>query len=266
VDPTPAARPSLPEIDEEALRQIEDDILAAAELAAPLTSDQQERVRLDTIIRKGELDTGYAMLFRQLRLPPQQLDTLKTLLVERNQAIYDARQLAKEEGVTIATLSEENEVLQAATAEIDHRIASALGAGVAASLREYEDLQFFLGVAGIARTNQRTYNDPVDDEPVLTLARRLRDASPDLPELVFQAQGWDVETPQAAIDTVASVLGQEAAVRFAGQSRARTVRTQLAAIARDAILAGKLSTSALSKGIAREYDAALARQKEPVAP
>ena len=271
IPPTPAAEaappaPAAPVLDAAALRQIEDDILAAAELAVPLNADQQERVRLDTMIRKGELDSGYAMLFRQLHLPAQQLDTLKTLLVERNQAIYDARQLAKEEGVTFATLSEQNEVLRAATDEIDRRIASALGAGVAASLQEYEDLRFFLGVAGIARTNQRTYSDPVDDKPVLTLARRLRDASPDFPDLVFGAKGWDVETPQAAIDTVASVLGQEVGERFAAQSRARTVRTQLAKIARDAILAGKLSTASLSKGIAREYDAALARQKEPVAP
>ncbi|HEX2101882.1 MAG TPA: sigma-70 family RNA polymerase sigma factor [Candidatus Synoicihabitans sp.] len=135
--PRPPPEPTTPALSPQALRDLEDDILAAAELAVPLTAEQQERVRLDTIVRKGELDFEYGMLFRQLNLPPATLDALKTLLVERNQAIYDARQLAKEEGLVFASLVEAKTVENSALGDIDARIAGLLGGDGYTKLREH---------------------------------------------------------------------------------------------------------------------------------
>jgi hypothetical protein len=104
-----------------------------------LTPQQQERVRLDTLIRKGELDQTYPALFRHLRLSPADLDRFKGLLVERNQAIYDANKLAKDLGLTFATQAEAKTVGESGLAEIDPPIAALLGQEKFDYFKTFED-------------------------------------------------------------------------------------------------------------------------------
>ncbi len=94
---------------------------SAAELPPP-NPVELERKRLDMVVRKGELDLFYAPLFRRLKLEPAQLDALKTLLVERNQATYDANQLAKQEGVEMLTYAEQKEFGRKASEAVDAEI------------------------------------------------------------------------------------------------------------------------------------------------
>lgn len=105
----------------------------------PLTPEQQERVRLDTLIRKGELDRTYPALFRHLRLAPADLDTFKGLLVERNQAIYDANKLAKDLGLVFTNKAEAKTVADSGLAEIDRRISGLLGSESFDYFKSYED-------------------------------------------------------------------------------------------------------------------------------
>ena len=108
------------------LRTLEADAVKLPALP-PLTPEQRERVRLDMLIRKGELDQTYPALFRHLKLSAAELDTFKGLLVERNQAVYDANKLARDLGLTLATKAEMKAVRDSGLAEIDQRIAALLG-------------------------------------------------------------------------------------------------------------------------------------------
>lgn len=261
------SEPSPPELSPEALRHIEDEILAAAELAVPLTPEQQERVRLDTIVRKGELDGEYAMLFRELNLPPATLDALKTLLVERNQAAYDAEQLAKEHGLLFASVAEEKAVANSALGEIDARIAALIGDDGHAKLREHVDLAFYRGLAEVARRNTSSRLDPNDDERVRELARRLQQVAPDYEEEIFQRNGWPGEEPLVVRETIAAFLGEAAPPNLPMDlPPSLAIERRMREIARDALLEGRISMELVSGRVVREYQAARERAKTDSTP
>jgi RNA polymerase sigma factor (sigma-70 family) len=109
---------------------------SAAELPPP-DPVELERKRLDMVVRKGELDIFYGPLFRRLKLAPGQLDALKTLLVERNQAIHDANQLAKQEGVESLTFAEQKEVGRQASEGVDAEIVALIGSERFALLSDF---------------------------------------------------------------------------------------------------------------------------------
>jgi RNA polymerase sigma factor (sigma-70 family) len=260
------AEPTTPALSPQAIREIEDEILAAAELAVPLTAEQQERVRLDMIVRKGELDWQYAILFRQLNLPPVTLDALKTLLVERNQAIYDALQVAKEEGLVFASTAEHKAVMNSALGEIDAQIAALLGNDGYATMREHVDLAFYRGIAEVARQNGSPRFDPTDDERVRELARRLHRAAPNCEEEHFQRNGWPGEGPAVLRETIEAFLGYALPTERWGDPSAITIERRMREIARDALLEGRISMDQLSGGVAREYQAARERRRNASSP
>jgi RNA polymerase sigma factor (sigma-70 family) len=105
--------------------------------AAPPDPIQLERKRLDVIIRKGELDREYAGLFRRLRLEPAVLDRLKGLLVERNQAIYDAGQFAQQEKLVLVSQAEVRELQWEATRSVDREMEALLGKQKFAQVERY---------------------------------------------------------------------------------------------------------------------------------
>ncbi|MBE2216154.1 MAG: sigma-70 family RNA polymerase sigma factor [Opitutaceae bacterium] len=263
------AAPVAPPLDPHLLRDLEDEILAAAEFAVPLTSEQQERVRLDTIIRKGQLDFQYAALFRQLHLAPQALDAFKTLLVERNQAIYDAEQLAKEYKLEVATLAEVREITASALTEIDSRIAACIGTDGLTALREYHDLaryrldtKMLLGDEGFTLPADAAF-DAMDAE----LARKLHRAAPGLADEQFQANGWPVPDPPEFASIIDSTLGPEAAARYRASSEATRLRIHIKELERDAILDGRVPATALSgKGLVEKYEAARRERQTATTP
>jgi hypothetical protein len=223
-------------------------------------------VRLDTIIRKGELDFEYAMLFRQLNLPPGQLDGLKTLIVERNQAIYDATQLAKEEGLVFASTAEEKAVATSALGDIDGQIATLLGADGFRNFREHVDLKFYRQVAEMARRNAPSFSDPTDDERVRELARQLRQVAPDFEEQVYRNNGWHFEPPPAVREMLAALRSDGTPSPLLMESPSFALNRRMQEIARDALLDGRITMDQLSGSVAGEYRAALERRAKASTP
>ena len=250
----------------------ESSIQALATLAAastevpPLTPEQQERRELDTFIRKGELDLEYAPLFRRLNLPPQQLDAFKTLLVERNQAIYDATKLAEKNGIVFASLAEQRALTDSVLGEIDARIASTLGSAHVATFREYLNLEPYLRLSGhlanLDWSNQSfetRYNSEADARAE-KFARLLRDTAPDFPDLLYRGNGWPIPYPPAFTKAAAELLPPENHGLFQRHVEAVEIYRRLSEIARDAALQGRLQ---LSKSSARDHPSPETKPAQP---
>lgn len=239
------------------LKQLDEAIAAQT---PPLTPEQQERVRLDTLIRKGELDYEYASLFRQLRLSPEPLDKLKTLIVERNQAIYDAVKLAKNQGLEPATPSEQNAIGESATTEIDQRIASLLGTERYTQFRDWIALQPYRpwaqNFAAIALKldpyDQGQRNTAKFDEHTEKFAQLLAEIAPSYLDQVYRANGWPVDMPAELKEGLAKVLSPDAMADLNYDEAENASRRRMYEIAREAALQGKLK---LSKSSARDYPA-----------
>jgi RNA polymerase sigma factor (sigma-70 family) len=243
-----------------------DDAIAAQ--TPPLTPEQQERVRLDTVIRKGELDYEYASLFRQLRLAPEPLDKLKTLIVERNQAIYDAIKLAKSQGLEPATPSEQNAIGESATTEIDQRIAGLIGIEHYTQFRDWITLQpYRMWAQGFAATALKL--DPYDQEQRTTrkfdehtekFAQLLAEIAPGFLDQVYRANGWPVEMPAELKEGLSNVLPPDAMADLDYDEAEIASRRRMYEIAREAALQGKLK---LSKSSARDYPVPNATSNTP---
>jgi RNA polymerase sigma factor (sigma-70 family) len=242
---------------QEAVRQLD---AALALQAPPLTPEQQERVRLDTIIRKGELDYEYAPLFRQLKLPPEQLDRLKVLIVERNQAIYDAVKLAKSQGLELASPSEEKKVGESATSEIDQRIAALLGGSPYGQFREYIELQPYRMWAdeltsldfNLESIVWEKRQSPEFDAHITQLAQLLAQIAPSFLDDVYRANGWPVDLPPDLKTALAKVLSPEELEHLNERESMNASRRRMLEIVREAALQGKVK---LSKSSARDYPA-----------
>ncbi|MGH7996263.1 MAG: hypothetical protein ACREFX_07920 [Opitutaceae bacterium] len=91
---------------------------------------------------KGRLDQRYALLFRLLSengVSTQQIDQLKNLLVQRQQAAMDAVQAARQNGINPRTdPSEFQQAIADATSEMDTQIKAALGDSAYAQYQQYQ--------------------------------------------------------------------------------------------------------------------------------
>ena len=100
-------------------------------------------VQLMSNREKMMLDSRYAPLFKSLlqgtsgaNLSPEQLDTFKNLLVEKQNSERDVRMSARAEGVT--DRSAINQLVKNAQAEVDAQIQSTLGADGFSQYQQYE--------------------------------------------------------------------------------------------------------------------------------
>jgi hypothetical protein len=89
--------------------------------------------------QRGAIDSRYAALFRKLNLPPEQLEKLKNLLVERTASLKDTVTVAQEQGINLA----ENPVAAGKLVgdivnEINSSLRTMLGDADFAQLRSYE--------------------------------------------------------------------------------------------------------------------------------
>ncbi|MFT3783427.1 MAG: sigma-70 family RNA polymerase sigma factor [Nibricoccus sp.] len=239
---------------ESRLKQLEA-VLAAR--TPQLTSEQQERVRLDTVVRKGELDWNYAMLFRRLKLPAYVLDKFKELIVERNQAVYDAFKLARNQGVETYSSDEEIRISQSGTEEIDGRIAALIGAEKYGQFREWTDLQPYIQWARSLTTDEGAYVKGAEaiaamDAQVMKIATTCKTVSPEYLDALFQANGWPVDCPPKLKEALAKELPAETMAQFLDNEALNATRRKMLEFARDAALRGKVK---LSKNSAKDYPA-----------
>jgi len=101
--------------------------------------DNPDFQKLMTLQQKAALDTRFAGLFKSLNLSPADLEKFKSLLVEKQTAVMDARAAARAQGLT----GPENrdalrQVIANAQAEVDNSIRSTLGDAGFAQYQNYE--------------------------------------------------------------------------------------------------------------------------------
>jgi hypothetical protein len=108
-----------------------------AAFAAVMASPQFQK--LAAIQQRGMLDTVYAALFKALNLSPQQLDQLKTLMVQRQQAAMDAMQAARDQGINPRTDPDVfRQAIAQAQATVDSQIQATLGDTAYAQYQQYQ--------------------------------------------------------------------------------------------------------------------------------
>jgi hypothetical protein len=102
--------------------------------------EQPEMQRLMAIQQKGQLDSRYAALFKNLKLSPEQLDKFKTLLVEKQTALQDVLAAARSQGISLRDDPEGFRKMVADTqAEVDNSIRATLGDEGFAKYQNYQE-------------------------------------------------------------------------------------------------------------------------------
>jgi hypothetical protein len=97
-----------------------------SEMAALL--NDPEVVKLMTAQQKTQLDGRYAALFKQLNLSPAQIDTLKNLLMEKQNAQRDVMMAARDTGLNPRENRDElRKLVEQSNAETDAEILAMLG-------------------------------------------------------------------------------------------------------------------------------------------
>lgn len=213
--------------------------------APPPDPIQLERKRLDLIIRKGELDQQYTDLFRRLQLEPATLDRFKGLLVQRNQAIFDAHQVLKVENVTLASYDEEQELERDAARTIDREIQALLSHQKFAEFDRYVSTQ---RIRRLVSTSDLT-PDSASDRRVDQLVELFERTCPDFLNQSYGSSDPQV-LPDAFLDKARSIVSEETYEHFMSQQKMSEATSRMNAIARAAAYEGKLK---LNKSSARLY-------------
>lgn len=217
--------------------------LPAGEPVAALDPVDVERKRLDLVIRKGELDSGYAALFRRVHLAPPVLDQLKELIVQRNQAEFDAQQVAKAYGEDL-TPSELRQVRAEADRPIDQQIAALLGPEKMAEFNRY------LTVSDLEIPREMLM-DPARDAQVAAIAASYEKSFP--PGAGVIAEDDRLARIRSLRTVAAQYLTTEEWEYFDNNERVIAAANVMNEIARSAALQGKLR---LSKQSAKYYPSA----------
>jgi hypothetical protein len=103
------------------------------------TFDSPEAKRLMAIQQRAALDGRYADLFKGLNLPPDQLDQLKTLLVDRQSAALDVLSVANAQGLNPLSSPEAiRDLARDTRAKVDSDIKNLLGEQGYAQYQGYE--------------------------------------------------------------------------------------------------------------------------------
>ena len=104
--------------------------------------DNPEVQKLMTIQQKAALDARYAGLFKALNLSPADLEKFKSLLVEKQASVLDARAAARAQGLNGPESRDAlRQVIANAQAEVDNTIRSTLGEATFAQYQAYEQTQ-----------------------------------------------------------------------------------------------------------------------------
>ncbi|HEX2855048.1 MAG TPA: hypothetical protein VHO24_17570 [Opitutaceae bacterium] len=102
--------------------------------------EQPEMQRLMAIQQKGQLDSRYAALFKNLKLSPEQLDKFKSLLVEKQTALQDVLAAARTQGINLRDDRDGFQKMVADTqAEVDNSIKATLGEEGFAKYQNYQE-------------------------------------------------------------------------------------------------------------------------------
>lgn len=144
----------------------------------PNMMDDPEVQKLMAVQRKASLDGRYAALFRMLNLPPDQLDKLKNLLVDKSTANSDVMAAAREQGVDRRDdPAMFNQLVAAAQEEIDANIRTTLGEVGYAQYVDYERTLPQRSVAAQLEQRLSYTSTPLTPEQSAQLVRILANTS-----------------------------------------------------------------------------------------
>lgn len=136
-------------------------------------------VKLMNSREKLLLDSRYAALFKALsqntNFTPQQLDTFKDLLVEKQNTLRDVMMTARAQGVTDRTAVAE--LIKSAQTDIDSQIQSTLGSDAYAQYQQYEKTQPQRNVVNQLSQSLSYTNSPLTDDQSQQLIQILSDNS-----------------------------------------------------------------------------------------
>lgn len=91
---------------------------------------------------QGAIEARFAALFKKLNLPPEALEKFKSLLAEKQAALRDALEVAREQGLNGRENRDQmRSVIQQTQAELDESIKSAIGDVAFSQYRQYEQTQ-----------------------------------------------------------------------------------------------------------------------------
>jgi hypothetical protein len=110
--------------------------------AARALMDTPKAQALRAVQQKAALDSRYAALFKNLHLPPEQLEKFKTLLSERESTMMDVMAVAREQGIDPRSDPEAfRKLLSTVQADLDNTIKATLGDDAFAQYQAYEQTQ-----------------------------------------------------------------------------------------------------------------------------
>ncbi len=149
----------------------------AAGFRAVMNSPQFQR--LMAIQQKAMLDSSYGALFKVLNLTPQQLEQFKNLMVQKQQAVMDAMQAAREQGINPRTDPDEfKQAIADAQATVDSQIQSQLGPAGYAAYQQYQQTLPQRSVASQLQQSLSYTSSPLSDEQASQLIQVLAQTAP----------------------------------------------------------------------------------------
>jgi hypothetical protein len=145
----------------------------------PNMMDDPEVQKLMAVQRKAGLDGRYAALFRMLNLPPEQLDQLKNLLVDKSTAMADIMAVAREQGINRRDdPAMFNQLIADAQAEIDANIRTTLGEVGYAQYLDYERTLPQRSVASQLEQRLSYSSTPLTPDQTAQLVKILANTNP----------------------------------------------------------------------------------------
>lgn len=128
------------------------------------------------------IDARYAGLFKSLNLTPDQLERVKALLAEKQNAARDVMSVAREQGLDFRGNRDEfQQLIQQAGADIDGNIAALIGQDKFAQYQNYEQTQRERAVVGMIEQSL-SYTEPLSQsqsEQLVSLLAANASASQD---------------------------------------------------------------------------------------
>jgi hypothetical protein len=147
------------------------------QLQALMNNPQMQK--LAAIQMKAALDNRYAALFKALNLPAAQLDQLKDLLVQKQQAQQDARQAAMQQGLNPRTDPQAyQEAITAAQGPVDDQIKAALGDSGFAQYQQYQQTLPERGTVSQIQQTLSYSSTPLTDDQANQLVQILAQTAP----------------------------------------------------------------------------------------
>lgn len=141
--------------------------------------EQPEVQRLMALQQRGQLDARYAALFKNLNLPPEQLEKLKALLVEKQSVGQDVLAAARSQGINLRDDPEAFRKMIASTqAEVDNSIKAVLGEEGFAKYQNYQETLPQRNVVSQLQQSLSYTSAPLSDSQAEQLVQILAQTTP----------------------------------------------------------------------------------------